>query len=511
MESELEDTGKTSQFITEAGADIACQDKVRNDEKVAEASVLTDETAAKTYDEGEISNRRFKTVLIGMAFLGLVMTLAIPGPTLLDLQAQVHTTFEKIALVLSVANIGYLIGSVFGGFLFDRFDSHLVLALTMFGLAVLGASVPWCLMFIVLLLNFVLWGCTKGCLDIGCNLSCVNFWGKDSPPYVQAIHFCFAVGATIAPLIAGPFLIPQEQEHNSTIFDDNRNDESNGSLFLTVEGDSLGSAPSLQTWIPYTIISLYNLLMSLPFFCLFCIESRRVRLLKKPRANLKKARDPVRAEKKDKYFLVILLVLLGAFVFVYLGHESIYGNFLYTFAVSSDLGFTPETASYLNAAYWGSFAAFRFVAIFIASKVTPKTYLTIDIIGMCISCSALAIFGNTVAEVVWVATILLGASTASIYGSCISWAERYIKLTGKAIAVFAGSSALGDISLPWLMGYLFAVFGTGILMYAMLAVALGSACIYICMLAFASRYGGRYGTTAQKENSVQETDSEKQP
>ena len=40
----------------------------------------------------------------------------------------------------------------------------------------------------------------------GGNAYCVRIWGKRSPPYIQAMHFAFGVGAFIAPLLSQPFL-----------------------------------------------------------------------------------------------------------------------------------------------------------------------------------------------------------------------------------------------------------------------------------------------------------------
>ncbi|XP_070572017.1 sodium-dependent glucose transporter 1B-like isoform X3 [Ptychodera flava] len=371
------------------------------------------------------------------------------------------------------------------------------------------------------------------------NAYCVNLWGKESGPYLQAIHFVFAIGAAVAPLIAAPFLMPQQSfvsttlNESSTISptdlpfltnstfpyrsqydiscahcDIGANDvipvhESNNSFFSTEGNNTLQLAPSLQIWIPYTILSLYNLLVSLPFFCLFVIEGRRVNLPEKERENASDPHNVVFVEKNQKYFVFSLLILLGTFVFVYYGHETIYANFLYTFAISSGLGFTPELAAYLNAAYWGSIAGFRFLSIFCATKVTPKTLLTVASIGMSLSSAALALFGNDVAEVLWAATVLLGASVASVLPACISWTEGYIKLTGKAMAVITGSAACADISLPWLMGHLFSVFGMEILMYTMLAVSLATAVIYFGMQVFATKYGNRFGDeTSQKTSNV---------
>ena len=40
----------------------------------------------------------------------------------------------------------------------------------------------------------------------GGNVLCLNIWGMNSGPYMQALHFSFGVGAFVAPLIAEPFL-----------------------------------------------------------------------------------------------------------------------------------------------------------------------------------------------------------------------------------------------------------------------------------------------------------------
>ena len=37
---------------------------------------------------------------------------------------------------------------------------------------------------------------------------CLELWGQQSAPYMQALHFSFGLGAFIAPLIAAPFLSP---------------------------------------------------------------------------------------------------------------------------------------------------------------------------------------------------------------------------------------------------------------------------------------------------------------
>ena len=57
------------------------------------------------------------------------ISVAILGPTLIELACQAQTELEKMSFVFTARAIGYLIGSIVGGWLFDRYNGHLVLSL----------------------------------------------------------------------------------------------------------------------------------------------------------------------------------------------------------------------------------------------------------------------------------------------------------------------------------------------------------------------------------------------
>ena len=44
-------------------------------------------------------------------------------------------------------------------------------------------------------------------LYLGGNILILQLWGEDNEPWMQALHFIFGVGALIAPLIVGQFLL----------------------------------------------------------------------------------------------------------------------------------------------------------------------------------------------------------------------------------------------------------------------------------------------------------------
>ena len=45
---------------------------------------------------------------------------------------------------------------------------------------------------------------------------CVKLWGRKSAPYIQTLHFAFAVGAFLAPIVARPFLSNENLFTNTT-------------------------------------------------------------------------------------------------------------------------------------------------------------------------------------------------------------------------------------------------------------------------------------------------------
>jgi len=86
---------------------------------------------------------------------------------LLDLGQQVNTDTMHMALIFTARSMGYLLGAVIGGFLFDIFNKHLLLCSTLFLAAVATSIIPWAMTFMVLAVMFSLQGVAMGVLDTG--------------------------------------------------------------------------------------------------------------------------------------------------------------------------------------------------------------------------------------------------------------------------------------------------------------------------------------------------------
>ena len=57
----------------------------------------------------------------------------------------------------------------------------------------------------------------------GGNIFCVKLWGRKNAPYLQTLHFAFALGAFLAPMLARPFLSNENLFSNTTLLKNERN------------------------------------------------------------------------------------------------------------------------------------------------------------------------------------------------------------------------------------------------------------------------------------------------
>ncbi|XP_053384560.1 uncharacterized protein LOC123537019 [Mercenaria mercenaria] len=181
---------------------------------LAEEEVLIRDDSGLLLDVGdtrvpksqEWTKKLTKTICLSLGFLVLGLCVAIPGPTLLDLEDQVKATTFEMMIVFASRSLGYLLGALLGGVLFDCFDKQLLLFCTLLVSSVATVAIPWSLTLVVMATMFALQGITMGALDTGGNVFCIQLWGKKNPPYIQTLHFAFGIGAFVAPLLAKPFL-----------------------------------------------------------------------------------------------------------------------------------------------------------------------------------------------------------------------------------------------------------------------------------------------------------------
>lgn len=336
-----------------------------------------------------------------VAFVALGLVTASLGPTLSGLADRTGTLLSGISIVFTARSLGYLIGSFLSGRLYDRVPGHPVMAgmlIAMGGTMALIPVVPWLWLLAPV---FLLTGAAEGAVDVGGNALLVWVHGSEVGPYMNALHFFFGLGAFLSPVLIA--------------------------LVLQRGGD--------LAWA-YWVVAL---LMLPPVAWLASMPS-----------PARQAEDHGTAKEGGS---AVLLALLGAFFFLYVGAEVGFGGWIHTYSVT--LGMADQTAAaYLTSAFWGALTAGRLLAIPIAAYLRPRAILLIDLL-ICLV-GVVAILAWTGSQVVlWIGTLGLGLGMASIFPTLMSFAERRVAVTGQVAGWFLVSGSAGGMSLPWLIGQLF--------------------------------------------------------
>nr|XP_060609163.1 sodium-dependent glucose transporter 1B-like [Anolis sagrei ordinatus] len=388
------------------------------------------------------------------------MAIAILGPTFPDLAANVNRNVSQISFIFVGRSSGYFGGSLIGGLLVDCMNAQILLGFSMLATAMGLYAIPWCKTAILLTAMMSVIGFSMGVLDTGGNVVALDTWGAEAGPHMQALHFSFALGAFVAPILAkmalgGSALDPQD--HLGGTGDHQPAVDSPVSL------EKLHFTMNVMS--SYTVIGTYVLLVAL-FFCLLYWRSS--------------ARDR-RKFSAQKYKIAkyhyALIILLSVFFFWYVGAEVTYGSYIFTYA-KTHVGMKESEAAGLNSVFWGSFAACRGLAICLAACSHPGSIILLSIIFSTVSSLFLALF-NTHPVSLWLGSAVYGASMAAIFPSGISWVEQYTTIQGKSAALFVMGAAMGEMCIPAVVGFLQGHYpAIPVLMYTALASAAMTAVLF---------------------------------
>lgn len=424
--------------------------------------------------DGGVCGRWMITLTLCASFLGLGMCISVLGPTLGDLAINVNKNISNISYIFAGRASGYIAGSLLGGILFDLINPQLLLGFAMLITAFGMFATPFCKKALLLagLVSSV--GVSMGILDTGGNVLILNTWGDQAGPHMQALHFSFALGAFVSPIIAKLLF-----GHESAVSDRSTTLTTASNATAATLNFFHGKSSSLTSMWAYVVIGAFILFVSLLFFILYSRSS----------TNSNKASSP---SGKPLFFAkhhTALILLLALFFFFYVGAEVAYGLFIFTYA-KEYAGMEEPQAAELNSLFWGSFAACRGAAIFFAACVYPGTLILLSLVGS-VAASAFLVLFNKHHVMLWVCTSVYGASMAATFPSGISWVEQYTTVSGKSAAAFVVGAALGEMVLPASLGFLLGRFPhQPLLMYLAVCTAGVTSILFPVMYKLASSTGG---------------------
>lgn len=392
-------------------------------------------TASTTQQQLIVTQREklLKTIGYYAGFLCIGLAASVIGPTLPGLAENTNTQLGQISILFSARSVGFLIGALAGGRIYDRLPGHPVLAAGLLGMALTIALTPTISLLWLLVLVILLLGISESMLDVGTNTMLPWLHHNNVAPYMNGLHFFFGLGALLSPIVVAQAILRS--------------------------GDI-----TYAYWL-LALIMLPTAVWILP--------------QRSPRPAVKTA---VTREAPPNYLLVGLITL---FFFLYVGAETSFGGWIYTYAVRSNLA-TITLAAYLTSTFWGSLTVGRLLSVPLANRLRPRKIIALGIAGSLLSMGALLLF-PAAAWAMWLGTVGLGFSMAPIFPTTLAMAERNMPVTGKTTGWFFAGASLGGMTLPWLAGQLFDLTGPYLAMAAIGVGVLGTAVVFGILLAVLRR------------------------
>jgi FHS family Na+ dependent glucose MFS transporter 1 len=355
---------------------------------------------------------------VAVAFYAAVLLeglmLAAPGPTLDALAEQTGSTLGQIGIIFTANGLGFVIGALVGGRLYSRVPGSRLLSAALGLMAIATFSVPWLGSILLIVAVFAVIGFTIGVVDVGGNTLIVWLYRQDVPPYMNALHLFWGIGAFLAPL-------------------------------LIAQVDVTTGRALWSYW-------LFAVAMVPVAIWLLWVPSPEV---------------PTEAEGDSGGMVVrrhaLFVALMAALFFVHVGAELSFGGWIFSYADALDIG-RDTTARVLNSLFWGGLVIGRLIAIPISIRATPRTLIQLDLVGAALGLGIIAFLPDW-SPSLWVGTALFGMSVASMFASCINYTERHMPVTSQTTAIYLVGASLGSMILPWLTGRLFELSGPDAMLY----------------------------------------------
>lgn len=318
-----------------------------------------------------------------------------------SLAALTQSPLRDVSILFSARALGYLIGSVLVGRLYDRVRGHPLMVGTIITMALMLLVMPSASALLWLAALMLVLGSAEGGLDVGANTLIVWVHGERVAPFMNGLHFFFGAGAFVAPLLVAGTLL------------------ASGGL----------------TWAFWSLA-----LLLLP--CGLWIA----RVASPPARHAAEGS----AQSVVNPYLLFIVVL---FFFLYACAEVGFGGWIYTYAVTLRLA-DEATAAYVTSTFWGALTVGRLVAIPLAAHYSPQRILAADL--LCALASLALILGaGSLPALLWVGVAGLGLSYASVFPTMIALAERHLAINGRITAWFFVGASIGGIVWPWFIGQLF--------------------------------------------------------
>ena len=330
------------------------------------------------------------------------------------------------------------------------------------------------------------------CLLLGGTAYILSLWNghRAKEPILQTTQLMWSVGSMLSSFLIEPFLV---DEANSTCYYNETTAAPGQNVTIAAEQErelqnspvetvttlqwinTLNATASDNTCIAdhdvsivryaYMLMGGIVLVIALLYVVLYCILGSHI-FRTEVFDTMSKSSEQRSRQSKRFHFGFLVLICLFSLMFEVIG--TVGPGYISLFVVSS-LGWTVKQGATLTAGFWAIYTIGRFPAIPISFVLSSKIMLYITITLTCIGYSIL-IFIHMLGDVsVYIAFVLVGLGTSSIFPSMLLWSSDILSSSVTVSAVSLTGSCLGTIAGFPIVGYLMEDYSAMLYVYAMFA------------------------------------------
>ncbi|XP_071102724.1 sodium-dependent glucose transporter 1A-like [Haliotis cracherodii] len=458
--------------VIETGQDVAKQSGNETEDQ--------EETICTSWRDKIYMKKFIYTIYLAIAFSMLGVCIGQRGPSFLDLQIITDTDVERGSAFFTAGSVGYLVGSLISGFVYDKFNK----VLTMFFLGLcMGIStgiLPFCSLYGLMVAIHLVTGAFMGGIDTCGNAELVRTWGSNGRSAMQTAHFAFAFGGVISPLMTKPFLSPLPDVINATTAPPN---VGFSGMNITVTSAYISSNSTLtpieekQTTIvfyAYLISAVLTTFFAFPFLITYCREKSQ---MKKRTAGEATPEPP----NMSRAVFIFTIGMICVTYMLYCAVEDSFAAYLMTFVVKH-LHWSKSRGTELTSVFWASFAGGRFLGIFFVKFLTPVKLLFICCTSLIASLIAFLVCAQYDIPVgIWISSVTIGLSMSVFFPTGLTWTEEeLLNMSGRVASAILIASSSGTMANPIILGYL--MDEHSLMWYAYLLTAESIACLLMFLI-----------------------------
>ncbi len=368
-------------------------------------------------------------------FVSLGMALAATGPALPFLARSTRSSLAVISNLFIAQQAAYMLGSYFGGRLYDRLRATRLMSGALLLFAPVLALIPLSRSLAMLLPVIAVLGIVQGVIDVGGNVLMLRTPEQGRSVRMNALHLSFGVGALLSPLI-------------------------------------LAQAVRWSGGISWGYWALA--LLSLP---------AGLWMLSLPGGP---GPHPAAASEEGAS-RAWQVTLVAGFIFLAIAAESGFGSWIYTYALTRKLA-DKVGAAYLTSVFWGSFAVGRLASTLLSLRWSPRRLILTSLAGCLAASSALLAWPGHPATA-WIGAAGFGLFIGPLFANTFTLARETMDISGRVAGIILAGMSLGGLFLPWLIGQLFEPLGPVVMPAALLLDVLAAALLMFLFLLLSSRRG----------------------